>query len=160
VFWTPKIRLLLLSNWQPRLQRNDDYRWGWKFWYLSHVSTANILSLFKLGQKYHITYNGGICGGIFIVTTPHGVIKFHPLDNGLHFLGLNGNPEAAILHVNDAFITCSMMPPLQITTSMLTLSIRISKVSLKNKVSTPSVLAASWGCLPTWLSSNGMSKYA
>ena len=70
--------------------------------YLNHDGIANVLLLYHLGCKYPITYNSQDPGGVFIVTTPCGVIEFRPTNNGLHYVDLNTNPEAAVLLVNSS----------------------------------------------------------
>jgi hypothetical protein len=65
--------------------------------YLNRSGIANVLSLHKLGQKYDVTYNSNDRGGVFIVTTPRGVVEFHPSPNGLHFVDLKAHPEAAVI---------------------------------------------------------------
>ncbi len=75
---------------------------------MAHIGlhhTANILSLFRLGQKYWITYDSHNRKGIFQVHTPWGVVEFHPASNGLvHIVNLKQHPEAAYLMVNNASI--------------------------------------------------------
>ncbi len=68
--------------------------------YFDARGIANVLSLYHLGQKIHITYDSQDRGGIFKVLTPHGVVEFKPTEKGLHALNLK-NPEAAYLLVND-----------------------------------------------------------
>jgi hypothetical protein len=70
--------------------------------YLNRDGIANVLSLFRLGRKYPITYNSQDRGGVFIVTTPHGVVEFKPTAHGLHYVDLHENPQAALLLVNAA----------------------------------------------------------
>ena len=70
--------------------------------YFDESGIANVLSLFKLGQKYHITYNSRDRGGVFRVTTTKGVLEFKPTSCGLHALNLRDNPDTAFLIVNDA----------------------------------------------------------
>ena len=65
--------------------------------YLNRHGIANVLSLHRLGRKYNITYDSNDRGGVFIVTTPRGVVEFHPSPNGLHYVDLKANPEAAII---------------------------------------------------------------
>ena len=68
--------------------------------YLNRDGIANVLSPYRLGCKYPITYNSQDCGGVFIITTPQGVVEFRPTNNGLHYVDLNTNPEATVLLVN------------------------------------------------------------
>jgi hypothetical protein len=52
--------------------------------YLHTSGIANVLSLHKLGKKYHITYDSQDHGGVFKVHTPKGVVEFIPTSKGLH----------------------------------------------------------------------------
>ena len=68
--------------------------------YLNCDGIVNVQSLYCLGCKYLITYDTQDRGGLFIVTTPRGVVEFRPTNNGLHYVDLSSNLEAAILLVN------------------------------------------------------------
>jgi hypothetical protein len=48
--------------------------------YLNPDGIANILSLFALGQKHHITYDSKDCGGVFKVHTSEGLLELTPTD--------------------------------------------------------------------------------
>ena len=69
--------------------------------YFDARGNANILSLYHLGKKFHITYDSQDHGGVFKVLIPHGVVKFKPTEKGLHALNLREIPEAAYLLVNN-----------------------------------------------------------
>jgi hypothetical protein len=69
--------------------------------YFDARGTANVLSLYHLGKKFHVTYDSQDRGGVFKVLTPHGVVEFKPTEKGLHALNLRENPEAAYMLVND-----------------------------------------------------------
>ena len=69
--------------------------------YFDETGIANVLSLFKLGQKYPITYDSRDRGGVFQVHTPRGVVEFKPTPHGLYALHLQDNPDAAYLLVTD-----------------------------------------------------------
>jgi hypothetical protein len=62
---------------------------------------ANVLSLYRLGQKFRVTYDSADRGGVFQVWTDKGVVEFAPTSKGLHALNLCDNPDAAYLLVND-----------------------------------------------------------
>jgi hypothetical protein len=79
--------------------------------YVNEDSIANVLSLFRLGQKYRITYDSHNRKGVFQVHTPWGVVEFHPTSNGLHIVDLKQHPEVAYLLVNDASIDDDPPPP-------------------------------------------------
>jgi len=68
--------------------------------YLHTSGIANVLSLHKLGKKYHITYDSQDRGGVFKVHTPKGVVEFIPTSKGLHYVDLSTTPEAAYMLVN------------------------------------------------------------
>ena len=63
---------------------------------------ANVLSLYRLGQKFCVTYDSADQGGVFQVWTDKGVVEFSPTSKGLHALNLKDNPDAAYLLVNNA----------------------------------------------------------
>ena len=67
--------------------------------YLNPDGIANVLSLFALGQKHHITYDSKDRGGVFKVHTSEGLLEFTPTKKGLHALDLKTNPQAAHLLV-------------------------------------------------------------
>jgi hypothetical protein len=67
--------------------------------YLNPDGIANVLSLFTLGQKHHITYDSNNRGGVFKVYTLEGLLEFTPTKNGLYALDLKTNPQAAHLLV-------------------------------------------------------------
>ena len=68
--------------------------------YFDENGIANVLSLFRLSKKYHITYDSQDRNGVFRVFTDKGVVEFLPTEKGLHVLNLNDNPQAAYLLVN------------------------------------------------------------
>jgi hypothetical protein len=45
---------------------------------------ANVLSLYLLGQKHHITYDSKDRGGVFKVHTSKVILEFKPTSTGLH----------------------------------------------------------------------------
>jgi hypothetical protein len=63
---------------------------------------ANVLSLYRLGQKFRVTYDSADRGGVFQVWTDKGVVEFTPTSKGLHALNLKENLDAAYLLVNNA----------------------------------------------------------
>ena len=69
--------------------------------YFDDRGITNVLSLYRLGRKFKVTYDSTDRGGVFKVYTKQGVIEFKPTTNGLHSLNLKTNPEAAFLLVND-----------------------------------------------------------
>jgi hypothetical protein len=69
--------------------------------YFDARGIANVLSLYRLGKKYKVTYDSEDRGGVFKVFTTAGVVEFTPTANGLHALNLKDNPEVAYLLVND-----------------------------------------------------------
>jgi hypothetical protein len=68
--------------------------------YFNSRGIANVLSLYRLGRKFRVTYNSTDCDGVFQVCTKQGIVKFEPTTKGLHGLNLRGNPEAAFLLVD------------------------------------------------------------
>ena len=72
--------------------------------YFNSRGIANVLSLYRLGHKFRVTYDSSDCNGVFQVHKKQGVIEFKPTPKGLHALNLKDNPEAAFLLVNDADI--------------------------------------------------------
>ena len=69
--------------------------------YFDDCGIANVLSLYRLGKKFKVTYDSTDRGGVFKVYTKQGAMEFKPTTNGLHALNLKTNPEAAFLLVND-----------------------------------------------------------
>jgi hypothetical protein len=68
---------------------------GLYMWYIP-CGIANIFSMHKLEQQYHITYNS--YDGYYSVHTPRGVVKFHKDEQGLPYIDLkNSREEAATL---------------------------------------------------------------
>jgi hypothetical protein len=63
--------------------------------YVSPDGTVNVLSLYLLGQRHHITYDSKDCGGVFEVHTSKGVLEFTPTPSGLPILDLKQNSHAA-----------------------------------------------------------------
>jgi hypothetical protein len=61
---------------------------------------ANILSLYLLAQKHHITYDSCNCGGVFKVHTFNVLLEFNPTSKGLHVLDLRNTPEEAHLLIS------------------------------------------------------------
>ena len=78
--------------------------------YVTKNGIANVLSLFLLGQKHHITYDSKDRGGVFKVHTTNGVIEFTPTSTGLHALDLKAHPDAAHLLVTSSTVA----PPPQL----------------------------------------------
>ena len=70
-------------------------------YFYSH-GVANVLSLYRFGQKFCVTYDSDDQGRMFQVWTDKGVIKFTPTSKGLQALNLKDNPDAAFLLVNNA----------------------------------------------------------
>jgi hypothetical protein len=71
--------------------------------YFYSCGIANVLSLYRLGKKFRVTYNSRDCGGgVFQVCTKKGIVEFKLTPKGLHALNLKANPEAAFLLVNDS----------------------------------------------------------
>ncbi len=77
--------------------------------YFDHQGIANVLSLYHLGKKFHVTYNSMDRNGVFKVHTPAGVVEFSPTPKGLHAINLRDNPDAALILVNDADL--AFQPP-------------------------------------------------
>ena len=73
--------------------------------YVNKDGIANVLSLFLLGKKHHITYDSHNHGGVFKVHTSEGLIEFKPTSKGLHALNLRAQPEAAHLLVTSSHIS-------------------------------------------------------
>jgi hypothetical protein len=63
--------------------------------YLNPDGIANVLSLYLLGKKHHITYDSQDRGGVFKVHTSSGVLEFKPTKKGLHALDLASTSAAA-----------------------------------------------------------------
>ena len=63
---------------------------------------ANVLSLYRLGQKFCVTYDSDDRDGVFQVWTDKGVVEFTPTSKGLYALNLKDNPDVAYLLVNNA----------------------------------------------------------
>ena len=78
--------------------------------YFDARGIANVLSLYKLGQKFHVTYDSKDRGGVFKVFTQAGVVEFSPTPTGLHVLNLKETPHAAFILVNDASLTFGKSP--------------------------------------------------
>ena len=70
--------------------------------YFDSRGIANVLSLYRLGQKFCVTYDSKDRGGVFQVWTDKGVVEFTPTPKGLHTLNLKENPDVAYLLVNNA----------------------------------------------------------
>ncbi len=70
--------------------------------YFNSRRIANVLSLYRLGRKFRVTYNSIDRNGVFQVHMKHGVVAFKPTPKGLNALNLKDNPDAAFLLVNDA----------------------------------------------------------
>jgi hypothetical protein len=56
--------------------------------YVNPNGIANVLSLYLLGQRHHITYDSKDRGGVYKVHTSRGVLEFTPTPSGLHVLNL------------------------------------------------------------------------
>ena len=56
--------------------------------YFDSRGIANVLSLYRLGQKFWVTYESADRGGVFQVWTDKGVVEFTPTSKGLHALNL------------------------------------------------------------------------
>ena len=85
--------------------------------YFDANGIANVLSLFHLSKKYHITYDSRDREGVFRVFTDNGIVEFMPTAKGLHVLNLNDNPEAAcLLAIQDSPITSSSDHHLHVNT--------------------------------------------
>jgi hypothetical protein len=72
--------------------------------YFNSCGISNILSLYRLGHKFRVTYDSSDHNGVFQVHTKQGIVEFKPTSKGLHALNLKDNPKAAFLLVNDADI--------------------------------------------------------
>ena len=70
--------------------------------YLDAHGIANVLSRYRLGKKFLVTYNSRDCGGVFQVHAQKGIVEFKPTPKGLHTLNLKDNPDLAITLVNGA----------------------------------------------------------
>jgi len=70
--------------------------------YFDESGITNVLSLFNLGKKHHITFDSHDRGGVFQVHTKSGLLEFMPTSRGLHALNLRENPDAAFALVNAA----------------------------------------------------------
>jgi hypothetical protein len=70
--------------------------------YFDDRGIPNVLSLYRLGRIFKVSYDGTDRGGVFKEYTKQGVVEFKPTTNGLHALNLKTNPEANFLLVNDA----------------------------------------------------------
>ena len=70
--------------------------------YFDARGIANVLSLYRLGQKFKFTYDSEDHRGVFKVYTKAGVAEFAPTVKGLHALNLKDTPEAAYHLVNNA----------------------------------------------------------
>jgi hypothetical protein len=70
--------------------------------YFNSRRIANVISLYRLGRKFRVTYDSTDRNGVFQVHTKQGIVKFKPTPKGLHALNLKDNPDAAFLLVNDA----------------------------------------------------------
>ncbi len=70
--------------------------------YINPDGIVNVLSLYLLVQKHHISYDSKDCGGVFKVHTSMGLLEFKPTSTGLHILGLKEHPNAAHVLVTAA----------------------------------------------------------
>ncbi len=52
--------------------------------YVNKDGIVNVLSLFLLAKKHHMTYDSHDRGGVFKVHTSKGLIEFKPTSKGLH----------------------------------------------------------------------------
>jgi hypothetical protein len=68
-------------------------------WYILTPASSHVLSLYRLGQMFYVTYDSHDCGGVFKVHKSKGIIKFLPTPKDLHALHLKDNPNSAL--VND-----------------------------------------------------------
>ena len=82
--------------------------------YFDSRGIANVLSLYQLGQKFHVTYDSKDRGGVFKVHTTAGVVEFTPTAKGLHAINLRENPTAALVLVNEADLAFSNSPVLTV----------------------------------------------
>ncbi len=87
--------------------------------YFNSNGIANVLSLYRLGRKFRVTYDSTDRQGVFQVHTAQGVVEFKPTPKGLHALNLKDNPEAAFLLVNDAEVQLSPTQPRRYSTHQL-----------------------------------------
>jgi hypothetical protein len=79
--------------------------------YFNSCGITNVLSLYRLGRKFRVTYDSTDHNGVFQVHTKHGVVEFKPTPKGLQALNLNNNPDAAFLLVNDTEVQLSPTKP-------------------------------------------------
>jgi len=86
------------------LTSNEEADFGDTPVYFDDRGIANVLSLYRLGRKFKVSYDSMDREGIFKVYTKQGVVEFEfkPTTNGLRALNLKTNPEATFLLVNDA----------------------------------------------------------
>jgi hypothetical protein len=73
--------------------------------YVNPDGIANVLSLYLLGQRHHITYDSKDRGGVYKVHTSRGVLEFTPTPSGLHVLNFKQDP-----HVAHVLITATTPP--------------------------------------------------
>jgi hypothetical protein len=78
--------------------------------YFDARGIANVLSLYRLGQKFRVTYDSPDHGGVFKVHTSQGIVEFSPTAKGLHALNLRDNPTAAYMLVNNTTLTSDHTP--------------------------------------------------
>jgi hypothetical protein len=71
--------------------------------YLNDDGIVNVLSLFLLSKKHHITYDSHDRRGVFKIHTSGGLVEFKPTSKGLHALDLHDNPNAAHLLVTSTY---------------------------------------------------------
>ncbi len=79
--------------------------------YFNSRGIANVLTLYRLGSTFHVTYDSTDRNGVVQVHMKHGVVEFKPTPKGLHALNLKDNPKAAFLLVNDAEVQMSHVLP-------------------------------------------------
>ncbi len=79
--------------------------------YFNSRGIANVLSLYRLGRKFRVTYDSTHRNGVFQVHTKHSVVEFKPTPKGFHALSLKDNPDAAFLLVNDAEVQMPHVTP-------------------------------------------------
>ncbi len=79
--------------------------------YFNSRGIEYVLSLYRLGRKFRVTYNSNDRNGVFQVHTKHGVVEFKPTPKALHALNLKDNPDAAFLLVNDAEVQMPRVTP-------------------------------------------------
>ena len=82
--------------------------------YFDDRGIANVLSLYRLGRKFKVTYDSTDREGVFQVHTKQGIVEFKPTAHGLHALNLKTNPEAAFILVNDADLKLPQSPEHQV----------------------------------------------